>query len=358
LHCLGIGIKKRVPKLPLSSYPPVRFVHIGACYSHAMIAKANVKIAESTLSVAPSPVDTMIILSTYNGEAFLAEQLNSLYELMHPNIKIVVRDDGSSDLTKNLLAREQQDARIELLSSSPNIGAAPSFFELLRHAAATTTRYVAFCDQDDVWRPDKISRAVSSLSEIHGETPAMYCSRLEIVDANLTPIGFTMLPKKIGFGNALVENVCVGCTIVLNRKAVELLCENLPANVLVHDWWCYLVLSCFGEIVFDREAPIKYRQHGGNMFGVARNVLGRLRRSFNRSFGPSNSRHWRSAQAAIFLATFGDRIPIQQRQVLNEFVMAKSSWMCRLRLALSNRIWRQQRLDGLSWRLLILMNRY
>jgi glycosyltransferase involved in cell wall biosynthesis len=333
-------------------------VYIGACYSHAMIAKANVKIAESTSPIESGPADMTIILSTYNGEAFLVRQLSSLYEQTHPHIKIVVRDDGSSDATRSILAREQEGARVELLDSNTNIGATASFFELLKYAAATTTEYVAFCDQDDVWLPDKISRAVSALSGIRDKTPVMYCSRLEIVNADLAPIGFTMLPRKIGFGNALVENVCVGCTIVLNRKAVELLCESLPANALVHDWWCYLVLSCFGKIVFDREAPIKYRQHGGNMFGVASDGLGRLRRGFNRSFGPGSSRHWRSAQAEIFLATFGDRIPAPQRQVLKDFVRAKSSWAYRLRLALSNRIWRQKRLDDLSWRLLILMNRY
>lgn len=301
---------------------------------------------------------TTIVLSTFNGDAFLAQQLNSLYEQSYENVKILVRDDGSSDSTRDILARAHADAHIELLASNANIGAAQSFFELLKHAATTTTKYVAFCDQDDVWRNDKISRAVAALSAAREGTAAMYCSRLEIVDADLASIGFTALPDRIGFGNALVENVCIGCTIVLNRRAIELLSQSVPAEVLVHDWWCYLVLSCFGEIIFDTEATIKYRQHEGNAFGIAVGKWKKLARSLQRFFGDGGGRHWQSAQAATFLAAFADRIPAAPQRVLKEFIEAKSSWRARLSLALSNDIWRQKRFDDMAWRMLILMNRY
>jgi len=170
--------------------------------------------------------------------------------------------------------------------------------------------------------------------------------------------GFTALPGKIGFGNALVENICIGCTIVLNRKAIDLICQNLPARVLVHDWWCYLVLSCFGEIVFDRDVHIKYRQHGNNAFGVARGNLDKLRRNLRRFAGSGEGRHWQSEQASVFMATFGDRVPITRRRVLNAFVEARSMWWRRLQLALSNDIWRQAKIDDLALRFLVLINRY
>ena len=299
-----------------------------------------------------------IVLSTFNGSAYLQQQLDSLYAQTYPNIRIMVRDDGSSDTTQRILEREQSQERIELVAGYDNLGSALSFFELLRAAAATNTEFVAFCDQDDVWLPEKLSQAVSNLSGVRKDCAAMYCSTLEIVDADLVHIGFTTVPNKLGFGNALIENVCIGCTIILNRKAIDLVCQSLPTKALAHDWWCYLVLSCFGEIIFDPDAHIKYRQHGTNAVGVAKSKLDRLKRNLRRYAGSGEGRQWRSGQASLFIATFGDSIPKLERRVLDEFVNARSSWSRRLALALSNDIWRQKRIDNLVWRFLVLVNRF
>ncbi len=298
-----------------------------------------------------------VVLSTFNGEAYLLPQLESLYLQTHRPLRILVRDDGSSDATRSIIEREQAAGRIELLAGHQNMGPALSYLELLRQAAATTTGFIAFCDQDDVWLADKLARAVSALSSIRGKGPAMYCSRLEIVDANLAPIGLTKLPRRIGFGNALVESVAVGCSIVLNRAAVDLVCRSVPAKVLVHDWWCYLVVSCFGEIVFDREARIKYRQHENNTFGVAKGKFDRLKRNVRR-FSGGEGRHWQSEQASAFLAAYGDHMPAAQRHNLVRFVEGRSLWRRRFQLAFSNQYWRQRIIDDLAWRLLVLFNRY
>ena len=181
---------------------------------------------------------------------------------------------------------------------------------------------------------------------------------LELVDEQLNPIGMTAIPRATGFGNALVENICVGCTIVLNRPAIDLLCQHLPRNILVHDWWCYLVFSCFGQIVFDPEASIRYRQHCGNVFGAAKGKLDRLNRNFKRFAGGGEGRNWQSDQAAIFLATFGDRIPVAEQRIVRRFVEAKSNWWRRVGLVLSRNVWRQKMFDDLAWRMLALLNRY
>ena len=245
-----------------------------------------------------------VLLSTYNGSRFLQEQLNSLYEQTYPNIRILVRDDGSVDSTRTILGSEHSGGRIDILEGHNNLGPTLSFFELLRSAASTGTEYVAFCDQDDVWQPEKIAHAVSALNGVTGGIPAMFCSRSEIVDEHLRHIGYTELPGKIGFGNALVENAATGCTIVLNRKAIELVVEHLPAKVLMHDWWCYLVLACFGEIIFSACHDIRYRQHGNNTVGIASNMLYRLGRKLRRFFGGGDGRLWMSERALSFLNTF------------------------------------------------------
>lgn len=298
-----------------------------------------------------------VLLSTYNGSKFLQEQLNSLYEQTYPEIRILVRDDGSTDSTRSMLGIEQSKGRVDILEGHNNLGPALSFFELLRSAASTATKYVAFCDQDDVWHPQKIAHAVSTLTGVAGSGPAMYFSRAEIVDEHLKHIGYTEMPGKVGFGNALVENVAVGCTVVLNRKAIDLICENLPDKVLIHDWWCYLVVSCFGEVIFDNSPDIKYRQHGSNAIGMATNMFDQLERKLRRFFGNGRGHLWISEQASSLLNIFQDSIPLSQRQILNKFVGAKSSLCCRFKLALSRDVWRQKWFDDLILRFLILIDR-
>jgi len=305
-----------------------------------------------------NPGKVTILLSTYNGCRFLQQQLNSLYEQTYPDIRILVRDDGSSDSTRNILDSEQAKGSIDILEGHNNLGPALSFFELLRSAASAGTEYVAFCDQDDVWHPQKIAQAVSALNAATGSAPAMYCSRAEIVDEHLKHIGYTEMPRKVGFGNALVENMAIGCTILLNRKAIDLIRENLPSKVLIHDWWCYLVISCFGEIVFDNSTNIKYRQHGANTIGVATNKFDRFKRKMRRFFDGGNGRQWISAQASSMRDIFKDNIPPSKRQVLNNFIEMKFSLYRRLRLFLSKDVWRQKWSDNLLLRMLILLNRF
>ncbi len=298
-----------------------------------------------------------ILISTYNGSKFLSQQLDSLYEQTYPNIRILVRDDGSNDFTRTLLEKEQAKGRIMLYKGHDNLGAGPSFFELLKNVAATETEYVAFCDQDDVWHSDKIARAISSLIDVGVDHPAMYCSRVEVVDEHLAHIGYTMVPRKIGFGNALVDCVATGCTIVLNGEAVRLLGKNTPSKGVMHDWWCYLVMSCFGKVIYDQTTTLKYRQHNSNTIGLATSKFTQFLRRFHRFFGGGG--HLRmSTQASCLLDIYKERIPISNRQVLNNFIAAKSSWCRRLQLALSNDIWRQKWTDNMLLRLLILLNRF
>lgn len=302
----------------------------------------------------PKPPLVTIVLSTYNGDQFLPQQLSSVCEQTYRPINVLVRDDGSTDETLALLVREHSRKTLTFLGSQGNLGATRSFFTLLHHAAQTKTDYVAFCDQDDVWLPNKIARAVSYLAPV-SDSPALYCSRLEIVDKHLNTLKLSDKPRKIGFGNALVENIATGCTMVLNRKALDLLCQRPLPDVYVHDWWCYLVISCFGKIVFDDAAPIKYRQHGRNAIGAATSAISIWKRKLNRFL---SGHRWISEQAAIFLELFSDRLSSSQRKLVADICNAKASYACRIRLALSTDIWRNKKLDNLILRLLILMNRF
>ncbi len=301
----------------------------------------------------------VLLLSTYNGEKYLEPCLQSLAQQDWSTVTILARDDGSTDRTVEILRQAQPDLKpgFRLLQGNGNLGPAFSFFRLLQEAGDGFD-YYAFCDQDDVWLPDKISRAVNRLEAEVSPEPQLYCSRVQYVDQYLNLIGFSRLPRRIGFGNALVENIATGCTIVLNRSARSLVLEHLPSRCLVHDWWFYLVVSAFGKVLYDEEPRIKYRLHRSNNIGVPvtfkDDASQRLRRFVRNGVGVFRS----SDQAAVFLQCFSGRLSPEQRRLLEWMAEGKTSLAKRASLARSGLLWRQRSLDNLILKVLVLINRY
>lgn len=261
-----------------------------------------------------------ILISTYNGQKFLVEQLDSLIKQDYKNIKIIIRDDGSKDETVNiLLAYKNKYSNIELVTGS-NVGVVASFFELLKHVPPEAG-YTAFCDQDDVWDPGKVSRAVSQLSQSNNEIPSLYCSRLKVVDASLNFLFDTALPKReLNFENAIIENFAIGCTIMFNRVARELLVNNLPDDkkVVMHDWWCYLVIAALGTVIYDKEAYIKHRQHDTNTNGMKKSIKHLLRKLKRAASGGYRLKFHN--QLMEFKRIFAPRLPTNQLTLLDEFL--------------------------------------
>lgn len=212
----------------------------------------------------------VVLMSTYQGARYVVEQLQSILGQLPPGGQIVVRDDGSTDGTPDTIAA-LQDPRIHL-ARGPNIGFARSFLTLLAEAPEDADM-VMLADQDDVWLPHKIQRAWDHLAPLAG-TPALYCSRLQLVDAQLRPIGLTPLRQRPPcFENALAENIVTGCTAAMNRDALRLVrrCGDV-SMIHFHDWWCYLVVAAFGRVVYDPEPTVLYRQHGGNVIGMGSGI--------------------------------------------------------------------------------------
>lgn len=205
-----------------------------------------------------------ILLSTYNGERFIIEQLDSLFNQTYKNIVIYIRDDGSTDRTVEII-RSYSDQNKQLkLTTGTNLGVIPSFLQLLSSSGSIDDLY-AFCDQDDVWRPEKISRAVAQIMGRPEPGKVLYCTRLEYVDENLKHLGHSPIPRRIGFSNAIVENIATGCTVVFGATIRKLLLNGSPDAMLMHDWWAYLVASAFGDIIYDEFPSIQYRQHGNTV---------------------------------------------------------------------------------------------
>jgi glycosyltransferase involved in cell wall biosynthesis len=216
-------------------------------------------------SLISNPQRVAVVMSTYNGVAFVQEQIESILVQLPPGGRLLVRDDGSSDGTPQRI-RAMADARISL-TVGENIGFARSFLSLVTDAAADFD-VVMLSDQDDVWLPDKISRACAALAAA-GARPALYCSRQMLVDASLVPISQSKgCPRGPSFRNALCENIVTGCTSAMNQAAALLVCRHGDENaIFFHDWWFYLVISAFGHVIFDEQPSVLYRQHGRNVIG-------------------------------------------------------------------------------------------
>jgi hypothetical protein len=218
----------------------------------------------------------VIVLSTFNGERFLPEQLESLLEQSHRNWVLHWRDDGSSDRTVELMERFSRQAgasRCVRLTDPPGrLGPTASFHALVQavHGTLRPGDVLAFADQDDVWLPEKLERGLAALSRVADGVPGLYCARQILVDATLHRIGLSVpVAAPCGFPAALAQNVATGCTLMLNHVAARLVGISRPAPATLHDWWCYLLVTAAGgQLVQDPEPVVLYRQHRLNVVGA------------------------------------------------------------------------------------------
>jgi glycosyltransferase involved in cell wall biosynthesis len=294
-----------------------------------------------------------ILISSYNGGRFLPQQLTSLLRQTYQPEIILIRDDGSTDDTLNILQEfTKRYANIQL-HIGQHIGLFPSFMKLL-DIASDDVDYVAFCDQDDVWLETRLERALNILSEYASDKPLGYCCRLKVVDEALNPIGVSRLPRRSpDFANALVENIATGCTQVFNQTARQLIVKNQPdwSQIPTHDWWAYQVITAFGEMIYDPEPQVLYRQHCGNAIGMKANRLQARLRRFAVNRRPC------TRQAAIFQKVFGNQLPDKKRHILERFLDSRKFLARRLDYALNGEVYRQSWYDNLIFRALYALNR-
>ncbi|WP_018887674.1 glycosyltransferase family 2 protein [Paenibacillus massiliensis] len=312
----------------------------------------------------------LVLMSTYNGEKYIDEQMQSLLKQEEVALHILVRDDGSKDSTVERLRHweSQYPNRITTMPS-PNIGVVRSFFDLIEQCSDQYD-YYAFCDQDDVWLPTKLISAIHKLkgqsegsSELAHERPLMYCSTTQMTDESLNPtkIWPPMPEKKLSPYNALIENVCVGCTMLMNREAMLLIKQQMPKDVdkvIMHDWWVYLSVSCFGEVVFDQNSYILYRQHQHNALGGATDRLFSKWVKRVKRFIKGKNRYILSRQADEFVAAFGARIKPTYLQDINNFLSAyRKGPVRRLQYILQTPFYRQSASDHLIYKLVYIMGK-
>lgn len=227
--------------------------------------------------IGPEPV--VVALSTFNGAKHVTAQIASIRGQTFDRWRLLVRDDGSTDGTVALVeAAARADPRIELVRDGlGNLGPAGSYGVLLERAAAEGAPRVALCDQDDVWRADKLARGLALMAareaELGDGVPLLVHSDLTVVDAGLGVIHSSFVQYQgvrpvadRPLRKLLVQNFVTGCTALVNRALLDA-AVPVPRRVIMHDWWLALCAAALGEVLYLPEATVLYRQHGANTLG-------------------------------------------------------------------------------------------
>lgn len=214
----------------------------------------------------------LIMLSTYNGQKYIREQLDSLYAQKDVNFHLLVRDDGSKDDTINILKEYQQEYGKMIIHADENIGVAKSFHKLMAYAYEEFPDYdfYAFSDQDDVWLENKLSVAVNQLTDKNGEI--YYCNAF-VTDANLNKVSELGCEHNLSFQYSMFRQPALGCTQVMTNSFFKLctstfnkyLKEN-PPYIYLHDAWTMWISQMVGaNVVVNDDCYIMYRQHSNNV---------------------------------------------------------------------------------------------
>ncbi|MDG4512045.1 glycosyltransferase family 2 protein [Streptococcus suis] len=212
-----------------------------------------------------------ILMSTYNGQQFLAEQIRSIQDQSYTDWTLFIRDDGSSDNTKEILKDfERQDSRIHLIDSdkSDNLGVIKSFHKLVNHDRAD---YYFFSDQDDVWLPNKLELSLKEAQNHPADLPLMVYMDLKVVNQDLEIMTESMVKSQSHHANTelvqeLTENTVTGGVAMINHALAEMWQET--DDILMHDWYLALLASAFGNLVFIDQPAELYRQHSDNVLGA------------------------------------------------------------------------------------------
>lgn len=283
----------------------------------------------------------LVMMSTYNGERYVAEQLDSIYAQRGVNVHLLVRDDGSRDSTISILRKYLANGRKLTILQEKNIGAAYSFYELIRYAAEEMSvfEYYAFADQDDVWLDDKLLSAILLMQQSNNQYMMAYCD-WQPTDSELNPIHLHQEKDLGSIGANIVSNHIAGCIQVLNRNLfVKLNSINSPEAkkelgkpMFFHDSWSAAVAYALGaDILHDAHPRMYYRQHGNNVVGAGKG--GVFMRLYTRSMRYlKNKGRSKSMKCEYIRLCLWDDVTDENRRFIDLCANYRNSFVKRLHL--------------------------
>jgi len=303
----------------------------------------------------PAQPEVQVLMCTKNGEKFLEDQLLSLYKQKGVRVKLHVSDDGSTDQTKSILQSWATPLSMSQLRQGPLKGAAANFLSLVVDSSIEG-QWFSFCDQDDIWEPEKLVTAVSALQN-YTDVPALYCSHSMVINEKGTLIGRSKSHKKPpSFQNAFVQNISSGHTMVFNHHARKLMANCGIVHVRFYDWWAYILITfAGGKIIHDSASLVRYRQHDGNDIGPhvgKAGVCSRLKRIMNGTFRDWTAQHIAALNGVKKIGTPENRAAFRKLKLIHS-----PNLLERLRgIAVSN-FYRQSSWEQAALRLAIILNR-
>jgi len=224
-----------------------------------------------------------VLMSTYNGEKYISEQIDSILSQKDVNIKLYIRDDGSYDRTISIIQQYNTLDNVELIVDGENVGPGNSFMRLLyNYAGLEGVEFFAFADQDDIWFSNKIAVAVEKLGDC--KQAKLYCSNQNIFKNGMDcGLRYTE-PQDITLIGHITKNTIAGCTFVFTKKLAKIIAESRHVDeellkYRLHDAWVILVAICCGKVFYDGESYMNYRIHNANVVGVKKEcVLTKLKK--------------------------------------------------------------------------------
>ncbi len=294
-----------------------------------------------------------ILMAAYNGEKYIAEQIESILYQTELNWKLIIQDDCSSDGTFAIAesyAHRYPDRISAVRRITPSGSAQNNFFSMLHFA---DSEYIMFCDDDDVWLPEKIHVSLLKMKKLEkafsNETPLLVHTDLRVTDSELNTISDSLMhmqklnPTRTDLNHMFIQNIVTGCTVMVNRHLLKLSVEHsLPQHAVMHDWWFALIASSLGQIDFSPEVTVLYRQHENNQVGAKRaNAVRYNLRRFADADGAHRSLTEAYEQAKEFLTLFGALLDDNQQQLVQTFISIPShSKLGRLFLICKYNFWR------------------
>lgn len=272
--------------------------------------------------------DITILMALYNCENYVKEQVESLFNQSYKNWKLIIRDDCSNDNAVNIIKKYETEYpdKIKIIEGTENIGACQNFNKLLE---CSHSDYIMFCDCDDFWMPQKIEVTLKHMiktESIYGsDTPILVHTDIKVADKDLNILSESLWnyqnidPEKgLTLNTLLIRNTITGCTIMINKKLMELALP-IPKETIMHDWWLALVAATFGKISFIKEPTILYRQHGMNDIGAKDWGLKYILGIFNQSQYIKSRLLEKQKQANAFLNRFKKYLKEKDLFLLNIF---------------------------------------
>lgn len=305
-----------------------------------------------------------VLLSTYNGEKYVREQVDSILNQTWENVSLYVRDDGSSDGTLAVLREYESEGRL-VLEAGRNVGFIRSFFWLVEHCGDAD--YYAYADQDDVWEPNKLAFAMERMEEEtqradgeeSGQSPLLYFSNYDLCDEGLNFISHAApesVQKQPSFRNAIVDCMPLGFNSVFNHAARMLMKESIPRHSCGHDWWTYMVCQGMGKVIYDARRTVKHRRTGNNVSAGGMHFI-RFQIWRIKKFVVGGYFKNIRIMLAEYWQLYRDRLSEEDRKLLSLFVRRKYNLIAALRKAFYPRMFRQNIVDELMLRFLFLIGR-